>query len=424
MSTNFRVLCVLLLVGSPLLGGCPTTPSTPSAQPPSQPKAKGEVLATIGTTRITRREFEEAYKQDGHGVEPQDFLKQYIEQKLLFFEARKKGLGKEEQVRHLTRKALAQSAIKSGFEKWFTAKSISILEVRKIYNERRYEYIKPKRVKAWHILALFPRSLNTKPRRRKGAPEPTAAEAAAKKAAREQIITSTKALAAEVLASLKKLNPKTTVAFRAAALPFIHKANRPDPRLNDWFKQLGLVLQTQRNKPGRVLALSLFKLRKQLKQIYYCDLCNAMSAHLKRYVDRWVGLQKKPADNKSFNAFYSTIKHASQRPLERLRVRDLKTFSYQDMVAPFAKAAFSIKDQSFSQELVRTKFGFHIIFRYGTLPASSVPFSQVAPDIRKEIYQKRLPKMFRRWLFAVKKRYDIKRYYERLKILHKKQGGR
>lgn len=85
---NRMFLCLTLMA----LSGCGN----------SQPSPSEDTVAKVGNYVITRQEFEEAYKDSSYGgqgtyASRQTFLNNMINQKLILFDAQKKGLDKNKE---------------------------------------------------------------------------------------------------------------------------------------------------------------------------------------------------------------------------------------------------------------------------------------------------------------------------------------
>jgi hypothetical protein len=406
---NLQSLPMLVL----LLGitGCPN-PKHPTSQ--HTPKTKqSEIIAQVGTLTITRQAFEKSYQRHGQGIEPKAFLRKMIDEQLLFQEAQRHQLDKTPHIQAVVRKALAQYALKKSFEAGFNPKSIGPLRLQKAYNDRKYLYVKPAKVAAWHILALYPFTVQRGLTKKQKALF-SQAEITALNKKREAIRQRVKQLAVQARQAVRKANPKNPEAFKAAVAHLLQSQNKQDPALLAWFKRFHKVVIQHKKTPAKKLAKALTPLLRELQMRPFCDMCFALADHISGLRENWL-FEGRPAKPKDLQRLYDTTLRGVRLPVERIRVRNLREFSFQDMVKPFAKAAFGLKDGTYTPNLVATKFGYHIIFRVGHTDASSIPFQKAAPGIRSELYRKQAPKMFRRWLYFIQKRYTIKRYYNRLK---------
>lgn len=66
---------------------------------------------------------------------------------------------------------------------------------------------------------------------------------------------------------------------------------------------------------------------------------------------------------------------------------DLGTFTKGQMVKPFDDAVFSMKEGEIS-EVVKTRFGYHVILLEEILPAATVPLAEVREELAKELKNK------------------------------------
>ena len=78
-------------------------------------------------------------------------------------------------------------------------------------------------------------------------------------------------------------------------------------------------------------------------------------------------------------------KIAAQKSEDKIsgeRGGELGFFSREDMVPEFSKAAFAMKPNSISQELVKSNYGYHIIKVTDRMEAGTTPFVKVKDDIK------------------------------------------
>lgn len=419
--------CILsLLLGFMLcLQGCPNPDQKRTSSKKNQNKlSTKEVIATVGKTYvITQKAFLKRYKKLGAGVDPQLFLQRMIDEKLLLIQAQKNHLRTTPYVQKIWRKALSQGLLKYSFEKTYNPNSINQLEVRKAYNARRYMYVQPNRVQAWHILVRLPNSVlkedsATRKKRTKLEESWSQKERKERRESKAKVYQRALQLAWTIQRAVEQKKPTTGRAFQKIAFPFVRQYNRPISALRSWFKEFHELVKDSQNHPAQRLAKALQPLQRKLHKMYYCDMCIALDDHIQRHIRLFSKSTKLPSP-KELSQFYTIARRGIQQSIERVRVRNLGAFSYQSMLEPFAKAAFSIPNKAYTHKPIRTKYGYHIIFRSGFIPASSVPFEKVAPSLRKALYTKRASKLFRRWLYHIKKKYEIKRFYTRLKTINK-----
>lgn len=87
------------------------------------------------------------------------------------------------------------------------------------------------------------------------------------------------------------------------------------------------------------------------------------------------------------------------------------TVSRGQTVAPFDKAAFSLKTNQLS-EPVKTEFGYHLIQPLAAVKAGSVtPFAKVKEQIRTQLVEERKQKAVTDWAAEIEKKYDGKVTY-------------
>jgi len=87
---------------------------------------------------------------------------------------------------------------------------------------------------------------------------------------------------------------------------------------------------------------------------------------------------------------------------------DLGFFKREQMVVPFAKAVFSMKDGEVSSRPVKTEFGWHVIYREESRPARKIPFESVKKKILEEIRQKHFSEKMTKEIEAMKKNATIR----------------
>jgi parvulin-like peptidyl-prolyl isomerase len=87
------------------------------------------------------------------------------------------------------------------------------------------------------------------------------------------------------------------------------------------------------------------------------------------------------------------------------------TVSRGQTVAPFDKAAFSLKTNELSNP-VKTEFGYHLIQPLAAIKAGSVtPFADVKAQIRTQLLEERKNKAVNDWASGIEKKYDGKVTY-------------
>jgi peptidyl-prolyl cis-trans isomerase C len=69
---------------------------------------------------------------------------------------------------------------------------------------------------------------------------------------------------------------------------------------------------------------------------------------------------------------------------------DLGWFPPETMVAEFSTAVQALGDGEFTKAPVQTQFGWHVILREGSRPATPPPFDSIAQTLRQQIEQQKL----------------------------------
>ena len=64
---------------------------------------------------------------------------------------------------------------------------------------------------------------------------------------------------------------------------------------------------------------------------------------------------------------------------------DLGTFAKDKMVPSFSKAAFDLKENTYTKTPVKTDFGYHIIFLKTKNPQSVVSYEEAKPRLEQEL---------------------------------------
>jgi parvulin-like peptidyl-prolyl isomerase len=87
---------------------------------------------------------------------------------------------------------------------------------------------------------------------------------------------------------------------------------------------------------------------------------------------------------------------------------ELGWFDRNQMVAPFSKAAFSLKKNKFTKKPVKTQFGYHVIYVEDKTKAGLQKLSQVKDKIKKELSTKKFKKYIEKTLKTLRKKAKIK----------------
>lgn len=112
------------------------------------------------------------------------------------------------------------------------------------------------------------------------------------------------------------------------------------------------------------------------------------SADLNAKVEKIQAEQKIKAENilKEVNAnpenFEKIARQKSEDKVSGERGGELGFFSKTDMVPEFSKAAFAMKPNTISKDLVKTSYGYHIIKVTDRIEAGTTPYAKVKEDIK------------------------------------------
>ena len=82
---------------------------------------------------------------------------------------------------------------------------------------------------------------------------------------------------------------------------------------------------------------------------------------------------------------------------------DLGYFTKDQMVLPFAKAAFSLNKGEITTEPVKTQFGWHVIYLEDKKPSQTVPFEAAKEKILAQLRQERFVEKMKQETEALKK---------------------
>jgi len=88
-------------------------------------------------------------------------------------------------------------------------------------------------------------------------------------------------------------------------------------------------------------------------------------------------------------------------------------FGTGKMVEPFEKAAFALKVGTYTEEPVKTEFGYHIIKVTDHKEAKEAVYEDVKDEIKKILVQKEAYNNYSSWLEGLLGKYDIVNYLEK-----------
>jgi len=106
--------------------------------------------------------------------------------------------------------------------------------------------------------------------------------------------------------------------------------------------------------------------------------------------------------------FAKLAKETSQCP-SSAKGGDLGFFKRGQMVKPFEDAVFSMKTGQVS-DIIRTRFGFHIIKATGKKPATTVAFAKVKDKIKGYLKQKKIQEGVKKLVVSLKKEAKIEKF--------------
>lgn len=122
-------------------------------------------------------------------------------------------------------------------------------------------------------------------------------------------------------------------------------------------------------------------------------------------------VRKDIVDNKK--DFAEVAKVESQGP-SNVKGGDLGFFAKQQMVPPFAEAAFAMKDGELSQP-VKTRFGWHIIKRESFKPSTVVSFDEIKGLLRSQLSQQKFQEAVKAYLAQLRTSATIEYKLENIK---------
>lgn len=106
------------------------------------------------------------------------------------------------------------------------------------------------------------------------------------------------------------------------------------------------------------------------------------------------------------SAFEKIAVNESEDPQSAKQGGDLGFFSKQEMVEPFAKAAFTLRPNTVS-EIVQTPYGYHIILVKDRMRAGQEPFEKVKPEIKVFLTNQAQVKVLENLIESLKKQAKI-----------------
>lgn len=86
---------------------------------------------------------------------------------------------------------------------------------------------------------------------------------------------------------------------------------------------------------------------------------------------------------------------------------DLGAFAKGEMVAAFEQAAWALKPGEYTQQPVKTEFGFHLILRGKTLPAGVLSLKEARQQFGAQLLEQEKEKSFQNWLKQARTQAEI-----------------
>ncbi len=404
------MFCSLVGVGC----GCTKT-SSPTGKTPKLAKPQ-HVLAQVGTSVITKEEFIQTYQQYGAGQTPRHFLQGMIRERMMLLEAKKRQLQYTPVVLHTVRQGLVRTLLHRDFEQWFTPNSIESLIVRKYYNEHIRKFYRPTMAKVVHVLVREPVS----PRQRRGLSD---AEKKALGPAKRKVLK----LGKELNRLMQQANPKSAKEFLAVAEKFKRRINTAHPQLQAWYKGFAQVMKRYESRSTPMLTKALKWKSQQLRHLIFCTSCRFLRVNLiLARLRKWKKRYKEKVPVVVQRQLLDILKKSCDAPRRLVVVEKLPFFpevptrGWPSMVDAFSKATFSIKDGTYTKELVKTSFGYHLIFRIKTSKLRHIPLLRAAPKIRRGLFQAMRPRKYKQWLQLIYKKYKPVGYLRRLRPKRRK----
>jgi peptidyl-prolyl cis-trans isomerase C len=95
---------------------------------------------------------------------------------------------------------------------------------------------------------------------------------------------------------------------------------------------------------------------------------------------------------KDIGAFAKLAMEKSKDPGSKIKGGDLGWFDLSRMVPEFGTAVSTLEKGAFTQEPVKSQFGYHVILLDDSRPIEAPPFEQVKPSLSQQLQQQNLKK--------------------------------
>ncbi len=390
------------------LSGCGSNSTTKSTTGGAGGESKS-IVARVGSSVITKKEFLSEYNQAGHGQSPGQFLQQLINERKLYLAAQEQKLDQAKVVKQTVRKAMVRQILKTDFEQWYSLNSVDLLQIRHYYKEYYHKYYRPLMARAAHLLVRNPVR-----------PEQKSLLKGVHKASYPSLEREINRIANEFKTLLAQKDPRTQAQFLKVARAFASKYNLPNPQLQKWF--VGFSAATEQSKGSKSnLEKAWMEWGQKLNTIAFCGSCSGVAQIVRTAIQQWMKLPTPVIPQPMLETRLRKIKKLANENEVRIKVETLPFFpakqvpGYPAMVDEFAKATHELKDGEYSKRLCTTKFGIHLIFRTATKKSFERSLVQVSPEIQSYLFKKKRPKKYKQWLQLKFQKYKPVGYFKRLK---------
>ncbi|MEM1008726.1 MAG: hypothetical protein AAGJ35_06935, partial [Myxococcota bacterium] len=372
----FRVICAWGVVGMFLCSACKQTSKTTNSPLPTH----SPELFRVGKRGVTLEDFVRRYQRSKTSLSPRAFLVRWMEERVLWREAQERGFDRSRTAEDAARRAAVRLFLHRSFSTNFSAAAVHAATVRRVYEERLHEFVKPERIRVVHFLISAPR-----------APKKLQHSKQVKQRLQQEKQRRAQ-LAQRILSAVRARKPKTVQAFARVFHAFLRTSAFLHPA---FWKEQQRVLKEWRRRPSKTWQKSAFvrylrTLEAKIPRDPLCEVCG----FLRGQIGVWLKIYEQRSGAVSARAlqrFLGLWKNGLRRHPRILRLERLKAFpaqptrGFNNVVEPFRKSAYALRDGRYSNHWVQTRFGLHLIFRASTLRPEKRTFAQVKDQIRQEI---------------------------------------
>ena len=149
-----------------------------------------------------------------------------------------------------------------------------------------------------------------------------------------------------------------------------------------------------------LIAADPYQIRENIKAKHK-DVAEEMQAKLQDAEKVLAQVKKDPTSFKKIARDVSDDKESAKQG------GDLGFFASQEMVEPFSKAAFSMKPNTISDNLVKTQYGYHVIMVTDRMAAGKDSFDNVKQEIIMKLEQDKKVEVFENFIEETKKNAKI-----------------